>query len=170
MKILTLLFTASILLPSCKLNNESKDQNQPSTDSISSVYPENRNTLPEITTEQKSAFNALNTLQINTDEKNRLYSTFAGIVQPCYPPDTIVTISKEELLIAMKQFVTDNCKNLSIEERNELAATSVLAQDEYTLSLCLDNSVSKTYSNSAPMIGTWVIPNILGMRDVIIVW
>lgn len=127
-------------------------------------------TNPELTPAQQSAFDALNTLQVSTDEMNRLYSTFAGIVQPCNPPDTSLTISQSELLIAMKQFVAHNCKNLTIEERDELAATSVLAQEEYTLSLCLGNSANINYENGAPKSGTWVMPSFLGRRDVIIVW
>ncbi len=131
---------------------------------------EKESSLSELTPEQQSAFDALNTLQVSTDEMNRLYSTFAGIVQPCYPPDTNLTISQAELLIAMKQFVASNCTDLTIEERNELAATSVLAQEKYTVSLCLNNSAPVSYENGIPMTGTWVMPNVLDQRDVIIVW
>jgi hypothetical protein len=127
-------------------------------------------TLPELTQEQQAAFDALNTLQVSTDEMNRLYSTFAGAVQPCYPPDTSFTISQIELLIAMKQFTSRNCENLSLQERDELAVKSVLAQEKYTVSLCLDNATPPTYKKGVPMTGTWVLPNVLGRRDVIIVW
>lgn len=132
--------------------------------------PKNKSTDSELTPEQHSAFDALNRLQVSTDEKNRLYSTFAGIDQPCYPPDTSLTISQTELLTAMKHFVTSNCKNLTVEERDELAVASVLAQEEYTVLLCLDNSTPVTYENGVPMTGTWVMPNVLDQRDVIIVW
>ena len=170
MKILIMLLTTLMLLSSCTSTDESTNQEHQSTDSLPSVYRANMDTIPELTPEQQSAFDALNTLQVSTDKMNRLYSTFAGITQPCYPPDTSLTISQSELLIAMKQFVTSNCKNLSAEKRDELATTSVLAQDEYTVSLCLDNSVPVTYENGAPMTGTWVVPSVLGQRDVIIVW
>lgn len=131
---------------------------------------QNLGTIPELTPKQQAAFDALNKLQVSTDERNRLYSTFAGIFQNCYPPDTSLTISQSELLKAMKQFVTFNCKNLTTEERDTLAATSILAQKEYTLSLCLGNSTNINYKNGPPMSGTWVLTSVLGRRDVIIVW
>ncbi|MEM6378256.1 MAG: hypothetical protein AAF705_08590 [Bacteroidota bacterium] len=123
-----------------------------------------------LTPEQQSAFDALNTLQISTDERNRLYSTFAGSAQPCYPLDTSLNISQVELLEAMKQFVTDNCKRLTIEEGNDLATTSVLAQQTYSVSLCLNNSENVSYKDGIPKTGTWLIPNVLGRRDIVIVW
>ncbi len=131
---------------------------------------ENLPTTSELTPEQQSAFDALNRLQVSTDQMNRLYSTFAGIDQLCYPPDTSLAISQSELLMAMKQFVASNCKNITVAERDELAATSVLAQEEYTVSLCLDSSANVTYENGIPRTGTWVLPSVLGRRDVIIVW
>lgn len=131
---------------------------------------QNMETISELTPEQQSAFDALNTLQVSTDEMNRLYSTFPGSVQSCYPPDTSLIISQAELLIAMKQFVTSNCKNLAVDERDELAATSILAQEEYTVLLCLDSSAPVAYENGAPMTGTWVLSSVLDRRDVIIVW
>ncbi len=160
----------AFFLNACSHTNKKSDKEQQTTDSQPINITTNLETIKEPTLEQQSAFDALNTLQVSTDEMNRLYSTFAGIDQPCYPPDTSLTISQSELLIAMKQFVTSNCRNLSTEKRNALATTAVLAQKEYTLSLCLDNFSNVDYENGAPMVGTWVMPSILGRRDVIIVW
>ncbi len=101
---------------------------------------------------------------------NRLYSTFAGIVHSCYPPDTSVIISQSELRAAMKQFVTKNCTGLTVEERSVLAAASVIAQEEYNVLLCLGYAPDVSFENGAPMSGTWIIPGVLGRRDVIIVW
>jgi hypothetical protein len=70
----------------------------------------------------------------------------------------------------MKQFVSKNCTNLEEDERNELAATAVLAQHEYTVKLCFDNSSKIINTYGLPMTGIWVMPNVLGRRDVIIVW
>jgi len=126
--------------------------------------------IEELTPDQQNAFDALNTLQVSTDERHRLYSTFAWIDHPCYPPDTSLTISQSELQLAMKHFVTSNCKNLGIEEREELASTSSLAQENYKLSLCLDNFRNADFDNGPPKSGTWVMPGILGRRDLIIVW
>ena len=168
MKVLLVLLLCVFLLNSCsQLNNRSEKE---AAFSQSNNIPQSLDITPELTAAQQSAFDALNTLQVSTDEMNRLYSTFVGIGQSRYPPDTSLTISQSELLIAMKQFVTSNCKYLTTEEREELAATSVLAQKEYTLSICLGNSENINYENGPPMSGTWVLPSILGRRDLIIVW
>ena len=170
MKILIMLLTTLLLLSSCKSTGERADKEDQSSDSLPSGYRSNVDTLQELTPEQQSAFDALNILQGSTDEMNRLYSTFAGIVQPCYPPDTSLTLSRSDLLTAIQQFVARHCTNLTMKERNDLAAKSVLAQEQYTVSLCLDNTVDATFENGAPLTGTWVLPSVLGRRDVIIVW
>ena len=170
MKFLLLLSLVIFLLNACSQTNKRSDNEQHTTYSNRTNIPPNLDTIKALTIEQQSALDALNSLQVRTDEMNRLYSTFAGIVQPCYPPDTSLKISQSELLIAMKHFVTSNCQNLNVEERNELAKTAVLAQEEYTLSLCLDYMEKVNYENGPPMTGTWVIPNVLSRRDVIIVW
>jgi hypothetical protein len=129
-----------------------------------------KNTATEITLKQESAFEALNTLQVSTDNRNQLYSTFAGINQSCYPPDTSLTISQEELLEAMEQFVTIHCTGLSPVERNKLASASVRAQEEYTVHLCL-KEIERTNSNKRiPRKGIWILPNVLERRDIIINW
>jgi hypothetical protein len=170
MKVLFMLSMLSFLLNACSQSNKRLDKKQQTTYAKPTDSATNLETISGLTPEQQSAFDALNTLQVSTNEMNRLYSTFAGIVQPCYPPDTSMTISQSELLVAMKQFVTNNCRNLTVEERIELTTTSVLAQEEYTVSLCLDNSSNVDYKNGVPMTGTWVMPSVLGRRDVIIVW
>ena len=154
----------------CSQSNESFEEEKQITPSPPASIMQNSGTISELTPEQESAFDALNTLQVSTDEMNRLYSTFAGIDQPCYPPDTSLKISQAELLRAMKQFVAINCQNLRAEERNELAVASVLAQEEYTLSICFDNAALVAYDKAPPMTGTWILPGVLGRRDVIIVW
>ena len=163
-----ILLVLPFLVLSCTTAQEGTDQKQELTNFPTS-HP-NTDTVSELTPEQESAFDALNTLQVSTDEKNRLYSTFANIVQPCYPADTNFVISQSELLIIMKQFISKYCKNLAVEKQNELAATSVLAQEEYKILHCRDNSYDENYENGLPMTGTWVMPSVLGRRDVIIVW
>ncbi|MEM9548580.1 MAG: hypothetical protein AAGA77_21520 [Bacteroidota bacterium] len=123
-----------------------------------------------LTPEQNAALDAMNKLQANTDEKNHFYSTFAGIEHPCYPPDTSFTISQAELLAAMNQFVESHCKELTKEERDKLAASMVLAQEEYIVAYCLANATNVSYKDGIPRIGTWIMPGILGRRDVIIAW
>ena len=91
------------------------------------------NEKPKLTQEQQAAFDALNRLQINTDQRNRLYSTFANTDQACYPPDTSYIISQSQLLGFMEQFVSKHSQNLSVKVRDELVASSVLAQESYTI-------------------------------------
>lgn len=170
MKISLLPFLVLFLLSACSQSNDRLEKEKQIPYSQSASGARKVEAVAELTLVQQSAFEALNTLQVSTDEMNRLYSTFAGAYQSCYPPDTSLTISQSELLIAMKQFVASHCQNLSAEKRDELAATSVLAQEEYTVSLCLDHSAPVTYDKGAPMTGTWVMPGVLGRRDVIIVW
>ena len=151
------------LILSCKFAQDEKGQNQEETNSTS-------NKSTELSLEQASAFDALTTLQVSTDEKNRLYSTFAGITQPCYPPDTSFVLTRSELLTAMKQFAKENLTRLNIEERDKLINSSVLAQKEYTVLHCGDNSTIGNYETGLPMKGTWIMPSVLDRRDVILVW
>ena len=73
----------------------------------------------------------------------------------------------------LKEMVSDKNKeiqNLKEDIRNELAETSVLAQEEYSVLYCGSDSPHHNYENGLPMVGTWVMPNVLGRRDIIIVW
>ena len=165
---LTLLTIFVFLINACSQPNQRSDKEMDYNQA--NLLQEPMESAYELTTDQQSAFDALNTLQVSTDEMNRLYSTFAGITQPCYPPDTSLQITQSELLIAMKQFVISNCKGLSVEAQEELASSSVLAQNEYTVLLCLDDTTGVNYEIGVPRIGTWVLPGVLGRRDVIIAW
>lgn len=169
MKVFFILSMFILILHACAQPHKKSEKEIPYAESHD-VVQDLLEASTELTPEQESAFDALNSLQVSTDEKNRLYSTFAGIDQPCYPPDTSLTISQSAFLMAMKEFVTKNCKNLSVEEREELAAAAVLAQEAYTVALCLGNAADVTYESGVPMTGTWVLPRMLGRRDVIIVW
>lgn len=124
----------------------------------------------ELSDAQANAFDALNKLQVSTDEMHRLYSTFAGTASPCYHPDTVLSISQADLLVAMKKFVNTYCTSLSDSEREKLAQASVLAQEAYDISVCSDTPYDGTIQNALPMTGTWVMRNLLGRRDVVIVW
>lgn len=126
--------------------------------------------ITELTPVQQEAFNALNALQTSTDEKNRLYSTFANVNHPFYPADTSFSITPSELLTFMKKFVSKYCQNISKDMQDSLVKSSVLTQVEYTVMYCDNESVNQDFKNGLPMSGTWVLPNILGRRDVIIVW
>ncbi|MFT6166370.1 MAG: hypothetical protein ACJASF_001057 [Vicingaceae bacterium] len=158
----------SLLTLSCTNVQEKVDKKQELTDLRTSYhYTE---IVLEITQKEQAAFDALNTLQTSTDEMNRLYSTFANIDQPCYPADTSFEVSQSELLIFMEQFISKHCQNLTPEIQNQLAKTSVLAQKKYTVLHCTGNKSNVTNEKGLPMTGTWVMPNVLGRRDVILVW
>lgn len=158
----------TFLLTSCSTAQEKTNEKQVIADIPESYYY--TDILLKQNQQQQSAFDALNTLQTSTDEMNRLYSTFANIYQPCYPADTSFTISRSVLLTAMEQFVTKHCTNLSFDERDKLAATAVLAQEEYIVLYCPDKPSNVNYEKGLPLTGTWVMPSVLGRRDVILVW
>jgi len=124
----------------------------------------------ELTQEQQSAFDALNKLQISTDERDRLYSTFPNIEQPCYPADTSFEVSQSELLLFMEKFISKHCQNLTTEDQKQLTKSSVLAQEKYTILHCVGNESNANYEKGLPMTGTWIMPNVLGRRDIILVW
>lgn len=162
----TILILLSTILFSCSEAQENKSQKQEKTNLTTSYV----DSTPELTPVQQEAFDALNTLQTSTDEKNHLYSTFANINQPFYPADTSIVITQAQFLTYMKQFVSKYCQNLSKDMQDELANSAVLAQEEYTVLYCSNESANQNFKNGLPMLGTWVIPNVLGRRDVIIIW
>ncbi|NVK73280.1 MAG: hypothetical protein HWE24_07360 [Oceanospirillaceae bacterium] len=126
--------------------------------------------IGELTPEQEQALDALDTFQMNTDESGRVYSTFAGLEQPFYPPDTVLTISQTELLQAMKQYVELHCTDISAETRSKLASHAAMAQEEYTLAICTEGYEDLSFEEGLPMTGIWVMLNVLGTRDVVLVW
>ncbi len=119
---------------------------------------------------QQSAFDALNTLQQSTDKINHLYSTFANISHASCLEGINYEISQSELLGYMKQFVTRHCQNLKPELRNELARLSVQAQEKYIVMHCRSKDDKENISEGLRMTGTWVMPNVLGLRDVVLIW
>lgn len=165
LKKLLVLFFFPCLICSCNNSEKGKEQKR---ELIKSIYFDN--VVSELTEEQGAAFDALNTLQTSTDQRNRLYSTFSNIDQPCYPPDTSFEISQSELLVFMKQFIAENCKSMEREIQNKLAETSVLAQKKYTVLHCRENNSNIDYKKGLPMVGTWVLPKVLNRRDISLVW
>ena len=160
-KRLLLLIILPYAISACTFHDEKKKGNE---------LANSDSHLSELTQEQQSAFDALNELQTSTDEMNRIYSTFPNIKQPCYPADTSFEISQSELLTCMEKFISRHCQNLPQEDQMRLAKSSVLAQEKYTVLLCADNESNDYDENGFPMAGKWVIPNVLGRRDIIIVW
>jgi len=162
---LFLCLIACLITASCANNPDGKSE----TDSTINYFPEVEYVV-DLSAEQQAAFDALDSLQVQSADKHKLYSTFPGIIQPCYPADTNYTISQEELLFAMKEFVSRHYQNLSPEMRKSLAENSVKAQKEYTVLHCHYRAYTQEDKNSLPLFGTWVIPSILGHRDLLLNW
>lgn len=157
-----------LLMLSCTSGQREIDERPYLTDSLKSIL--DLQEAADLTQEEEAAFEALNTLQTNTDQQSRFYSTFANLTQPCFPPDTGFVVSQSELKSIMKIFVDKFCQNLTLEDRNELVTASVLAQVKYAVLHCRDHSYIQTTEQKFSMTGTWVIPNILGRRDLVLVW
>ena len=171
MKVNTLVAAVFCLLLSCSPSNKRKDNTQKSTDLANSNSIHKVNILSELTLEQESAFEALNAIQINS-EVGHIYSTFGGIHHSCFPPDTSFTISHSELLNAMEELLAKYCTAIYLEECTELASKAVLAQEEYLVLQC-NNAVNDLITKGtkyASIRKSWILPEVLGQRDVILVW
>lgn len=164
--ILILFLFGSISISSCTRSNKQQDAGDKKSLEDLAAESESRSTKEN----QELAFEALNFLQLNTDEENHLYSTFAGVDHPFLPADTIYSLSDTELLTALEKFTFKNCRRLTEEKRLEMISNAVKAQEEYRVLLCLDYRSALPLPQEAPHMGTWVIPNILGSRDIVMVW
>lgn len=153
-------------LSSCDLKQQTESTDKESSSGfVTNLLSQN----DELSEKQQSALDALNTLQTSSVEEDRLYSTFANIQQPFYPADTSLEITQSELLVFMRQFVSKNYQNLETEKRNSLVEKAVLAQEQYLVLHCSSTEVVD-YDKGLPMLGTWVLPGILGRRDLILKW
>lgn len=169
LKLFLILVLVSSIFLSCNSSHDETEQKSNGINSSSSYPYIDADTLPELTTEQQSAFDALNSIQV---QGQHLYSTFPGIHHDCFPPDTSFVISQAELLIAMKTLLERHYTNIEAEERTTLANESILAQKEYLVLQCYGNSnriMNDEYKN-IPNSGSWILPVILGRRDLIIEW
>jgi len=126
--------------------------------------------LIELTTAQQAALDALDELQVSGDGSNRLYGTYNNQYHPFYPPDTNFFISKEEFLMALSSFLQEHYSLLSAEDQSRLVAASAQAQEEYKVLLCEAEADYTVHESGLPMKGVWVLPNVLGRRDVVLVW
>ncbi len=124
----------------------------------------------ELTSEQQAAFEALDSLQVNSDDWSRLYSTFPDLHHKSFPADTSIIISQAEFLIAMREFVTLHYTKMPSEKRSRLIYKAVKAKGEYKVLHCRGYGVDVDYSSGIPRQGTWIFPKILGHRDLVLVW
>ena len=142
-RISALLITVSYVAFSCTIAQERTDQKE------ELPLPPFDTTL-FLTLEQEAAFDALNEIQI---QGTQLYSTFSGIHHECFPPDTSFVISQAELLIVIEDLLIQNYPNIPPKEQSKLANQAVLAQEEYLVIQCN---------------GSWILPEVLNQRDIII--
>lgn len=159
MKRLCLLLLTQALLFSCTTPQEKVDQQQVSHTNI------NSDTLAVLTPEQSNAFDALNSIQV---QGHHLYSTFSGIHHDCFPPDTSFVVSRAALQMAMEELLEQYYTSIQAEQRTKLVATAVLAQETYLVLKCNDYSDDKT--KNVLQSGSWILPEVLDRRDVILVW
>ena len=164
MKELTLLFVAPWLLFACTAGQERTDPEQGPVDPPFS----DPGTPSELTPEQQTAFEALNSIQVLG---RHLYSTFPGAHHDCFPPDTSFILSRGELLIAVEVHLARHSSKIPAEQRTELAAEAVLAQEEYLVHQCGSPAVSvDLVVQNLPPSGSWILPKVLGRRDIVLEW
>ena len=166
---LLMTFYLPLVYLSCTMSNEKGEQQQDSSNFVSYNSIQITDTLPKLTTNQQTALDALNSIQV---KGKHLYSTFSGIHHDCLPPDTSFVISQAELLVAMKTLLERHYAHIEADQRSKLANESVLAQEEYLVLQC--NGYSNrtvSYENKyIPNFGSWILPEILRRTDVLIEW
>lgn len=161
-----MLIFSALILGSCSPREQTEYSHRRDVDYI----PEYNDSITDLSAEQEAAFDALNTLQTNTDVMRRLYSTFPGIQQPFYPPDTMIVISQKDFLRAMQEFANKYCTKLPLQRRNELVTASVRSQAEYNVLWCNTSKPIEGVNGGLAYDGVWIMPNILGRRDLILEW
>jgi len=126
-----------------------------------------------LTAEQETAFEALNILQRNV-EINHIYSTFPSIEHAFLPPDSTFTISQAELLAAITEIYTSYGHTLTEVQSEKVLAESVLALEQYEVKSCRGYLFHENNSRIKTLPGekrkTWLLSNILGRRDLILMW
>ena len=167
MKPLPILFPLLLLLVGCAPSGERKEQGN---EYVWRELNPKGSELEALTTTQAAAFEALNALQISMDEEELLYSSFAGAAQACVPPDSIFTISQQQFHAALLEFTSLHCHVLQPSERDSLALQSSMAAEQYTVLLCTHHEGVPADTSNLPMTGTWVLPAVLGRRDVVMNW
>jgi hypothetical protein len=167
MKNLSTLLGLLLLLSSCGSSHEPTEERK--YDGLPLTIPDPSS---EISEEQQRAFDALNTLQVNSE--GHLYSTFPNIKQPFYPADYTFNITQEQLLTALEMFATRHCKSMPLDQRERLIGEAVMAQEQYEVHHCLSTASSLHFSLPSDTTditrGTWVMPAVLDRRDVILHW
>lgn len=165
---LQVIFLFLILFSACDSDTEGSRNVKVIDESIHSADSTWEVPVEELTAEQQDALEALNQLQVSSEEQHRLYSTLANMIHVCYPPDTSTTISQADFRMALERFTAAHHTNLLEEVRKNLIQRAALAQKEYRLHICLNEHTTNV--SEIPRSGTWIFPGILGHRDLVLVW
>ncbi len=163
MKVLTALLVTQWLLLSCTPAQEKNARKQESINYPLSYFHPDPDTLSK---EQQAAFDALNSIQ---RQGQHLYSTYPG-THNGVPPDTSFVISQAQLLAAMEELLTRHYTGISDEERTRLAVQVVSAQEEYLVLQRNDYSAGSADNAVFPASGSWILPEVLGRRDIVLEW
>jgi hypothetical protein len=157
----------ALLFVACNLERE-KNQTQGSTDT------ETTDLLMELNPKQKAAFDALDTLQVHS--RGHLYSTFAGLSHACFPADTSYVLTQSELKVAIEEVMAEYGTDLSATRHDDIFKTCIQAQESYTVQHCFAATRDPAYRDflkqnpQAQKTGVWVIPNVLGHRNIVLEW
>ncbi len=164
MKIITALLVTQWILFSCTPAQEKNAGKQGSINYPPSYSHPDPDTLSK---EQQAAFDALNSIQ---RQGQHLYSTYPG-THNSMQPDTSFVISQAQLLAALEEFLSRHYTGISAEERTRLVVQAVSAQEEYLVLQRNDNSTGSADSaENIPASGTWILPEVLGRRDIVLEW
>jgi hypothetical protein len=163
MKALTALLVTQWLLFSCKPVQEKNTRKQESINYPLSYSHPDPDTLSK---EQQAAFDALTSIQ---RQGQHLFSTYPG-THNGVPADTSFVISQAQLLSAMEELLARHYTGISAEERTRLAAQAVSAQEEYLVLQRNDYSAGSANNAAFPISGSWILPDVLGRRDIVLEW
>jgi hypothetical protein len=153
------------LIQSCASSSSESGSENDSVLNLSTYSSTAPDTIGNLTQEQQTAFDALNAIQV---QGKNLYSTFPGISHSCPSKGTDLVLTRNELSIALNELLKRHYNHITPSERASLVTQIILIQDEYNVVPC--SCVMNTLSNGFPDSGTWILPQVLGRRDIVIEW
>lgn len=168
LKINTIMVLSFCLIYSCTPSNKRKGKVLDSFELSPYKSTIHSDTIAPLTLDQELAFDALNSIQIKTEE-GHFYSTFAGIYHNCLPKTYFFIVSRSELQSAMEALLSKYGMGISAEESRTLINQAVMAQDKYEIELCSGDSFVRKYKR-IPKKGVWILRSVLGRRDIVLIW
>ncbi len=124
-------------------------------------------------TDIDKAMNALNEIQVNGDGNMMLYLTYPNIPHnECVGVVSTFEISREEFHDALIEVMSKNNRKFMELKRASLASVASKPLGYYTLTTCGSTTKSMELVKGAipPRQGTWIIPEIFGVSDLLINW